>query len=131
MSRTISISTATFAAIWANRQEGEENEDTILQRILGCTTNEATPPSNGRTGFVDTRNRVTFPEGFKIFRIYKGREYRATATEGIWRRADTGQTFTSLNQLNSSIADGNENVWNGNWKYTAEDGRQRSINDLR
>ena len=131
MSRTINVSTATFAAIWGNRKEGEETEDIILQRILGCTTSEIAPPTSGRTGFADARNGVTFPEGFEIFRVYKGREYRATATGGVWRRADNGRTFTSLNQLNGSIADGNENVWNGNWKYTADDGRQRSINDLR
>ena len=32
--KTISISTATFAALWAARKEGEETEDAILTRLL-------------------------------------------------------------------------------------------------
>ena len=36
----------------------------------------------------------------------------------------------TLNQLNESIAAGDENIWNGNWKYRAEDGMICSINDL-
>ena len=32
--KTISISTATFAALWAARKEGEETEDAILSRLL-------------------------------------------------------------------------------------------------
>ena len=34
--KTISISTATFAAIWASRHDGEETEDQILSRLLGA-----------------------------------------------------------------------------------------------
>jgi Negative regulator of replication initiationR len=33
--KTIEISTAVFAAIWAARREGEESENDILSRILG------------------------------------------------------------------------------------------------
>ncbi len=33
--RTIEVSTAAFAAIWANRRDGEESENTILERMLG------------------------------------------------------------------------------------------------
>ncbi|WP_152522555.1 hypothetical protein [Sphingobium ummariense] len=33
--RTIEISTNVFAKIWANRIEGEESENQILQRLLG------------------------------------------------------------------------------------------------
>ncbi len=32
--KTISVSTATFAALWAARKEGEETEDAILTRLL-------------------------------------------------------------------------------------------------
>lgn len=34
--KTISISTATFAALWAARKEGEETEDAILSRLLSA-----------------------------------------------------------------------------------------------
>lgn len=37
----------------------------------------------------------------------------------------------TLNQLNSSIAAGAENVWNGNWEYRAPDGTLHSIGELR
>ena len=33
--KTISISTDTFAAIWAARKDGEDTEDAILSRLLG------------------------------------------------------------------------------------------------
>lgn len=35
--RSISISTEVFAKIWAQRVEGEEDEDAILKRLLGVT----------------------------------------------------------------------------------------------
>ncbi len=35
--KTISVSTATFAAIWAARKEGEETEDAIISRLLAST----------------------------------------------------------------------------------------------
>ena len=44
---------------------------------------------------------------------------------------DTGDLYPTLNQLNNLIAAGAENIWNGNWKYRAEDESIRSINDLR
>ena len=135
MSRTIMISTDVFAAIWAQRQEGEETEDAILRRVFGCK------PSNGHAaeaiqatgtgGVFDSRNDVHFPQGFKTFRTYKRREYEAIAQDGTWLRPDTGQRYPTLNQLNESIAAGNENIWNGNWKYRTDDGAIRSINELR
>ena len=36
--KTISISTATFAAIWAARQSGEDTEEQILARLLGASS---------------------------------------------------------------------------------------------
>ena len=38
--KTISISTATFAAIWAARQSGEDSEEQILARMLGASSSE-------------------------------------------------------------------------------------------
>ena len=77
------------------------------------------------------RNGVRFPRGFTAIRKYKHKEYKAIAEGGAWVREDTGQQFPTLNQLNASIADGNENVWNGNWKYRNDNGALRSINELR
>jgi hypothetical protein len=83
------------------------------------------------TGVRDERNGVSFPEGFEIFRTYKQQEYRARAQSGAWHRLDNGQKYPTLNQLNSSIAAGAENVWNGNWKYRTPEGAQKSIAELR
>ena len=55
----------------------------------------------------------------------------ARAADGTWLRPDVGKRYPTLNQLNESIAAGNENIWNGNWKYRADDGAIRSINELR
>jgi hypothetical protein len=136
MSRTITISTDVFAAIWANRQDGEETEDAILRRVLACTkASEAAAapslPKDETGGVFDARNGVKFPEGFEILRNYKRKEYQAHARNGFWVRSDNGARYPTLNQLNSSIAAGAENVWNGNWKYRAPDGTLRSIGELR
>ena len=133
MSRTITLSTTVFAAIWANRHDGEETEDAILRRLLDCDSGVAT---NGvqeerEGGVYDTRNDVHFAEGFEIFRSYKRREYKAIARRGVWIREDTGKRFPTLHQLNESITSNNENVWNGSWKYRVPDGSFRSINSLR
>lgn len=133
MPRTISISTDVYAAIWAERLNGEESEDEILRRKLGLksTASPAPETETDAGGVVDSRNNVHFPKGFRAFRRYKGKSYDAVAQNGMWVRADTKQQYPTLNQLNASIADGNENIWNGNWKYHAEDGSVRSINNLR
>ena len=129
--RTISISTEAFAKLWSCREDGEESEDDILRRILGChklpaeDTEEAKPQ-----GFYDSRHKVHFPEGFEIFRHYKGVEYRAVATHGHWLLQNTNGVFTSLNQLTVTVADGRENAW-VSWNYIAEDGEEKKISTLR
>lgn len=140
--KTIQVSTDVFAEIWKIRREGEESENDILARILGCErkpigkdlavalANVVNPRIEHPQGFSDFRNNVKFPEGFQIHRNYKNKKYTAIATMGKWKRQDTGQYFESLNQLNESIASGNENVWNGNWKFI--DGEiEHSIDELR
>ncbi len=135
MQRSITVSTDVFAAIWAKRQEGENTEDEILRRIFGCGVKAEpigepiVPAMEG--GVYDNRNDVHFPEGFEIFRMYKRREYAAIARSGFWVRKDNARRFPTLNQLNESIAAGSENVWNGSWKYRAQDGSIRSIAELR
>ncbi len=133
MTRTITVSTSVFAAIWANRRDGEETEDTILGRLLGCGDGARSNQADGvdDSGVLDSRNDVHFPEGFELFRNYKRKEYKAIAHSGVWIREDTGERFPTLNQLNESIVSGNENVWNGNWKYRTPDGTFRSIDTLR
>ena len=137
MPRTITVSTEVFAAIWAQRQDGEENEDAILIRLFNCrggaVVASSAPTESAPTGIGvrDSRNGVEFPEGFEIFRTYKKREFSAIAQGGVWVRKDDGRQFPPLNQLNASIAVGAENVWNGNWKYRSADGMIRSIGDLR
>lgn len=133
MSRTITVSTAVFAAIWANRRDGEETENAILGRMLGCGgeagASETASTSDG--GIHDSRNNVHFPEGFEVFRNYKRKQYKAIARQGFWLREDTGERYPTLSQLNQSIVAGNENVWNGNWKYRTPEGAWRSIDSLR
>lgn len=135
MSRTITVSTEAFAAIWADRQPGEESEDAILRRKFGCASPVESPepaPATGLNGGVyDSRNNVSFPRGFTIFRTYKHRDYEAVAQDGAWVRRDTGERYPTLNRLNASITTGAENVWNGNWKYKTDDGMIRSIDHLR
>lgn len=134
--RSIHVSTDVFAAIWARRQSGEDSEDAILKREFGClsatNSNASVPDAAAQLGGVrDTRNGVRFPEGFRIFRNYKGREFIAEAKAGSWVRLDDGSSYPTLNQLNSSIAAGAENVWNGNWKFRDDTGKALSIGQLR
>jgi hypothetical protein len=42
--RTIQISTAAFAKIWAHRVDGEEDENTILERLLGVESSQQDSP---------------------------------------------------------------------------------------
>jgi len=133
MGRSISVSTDVYAAIWAARERGEDTEDAILARILSCKVEETQhqPVRQEGDGFLDARNGVHFPEEFEIFRRYRGKPYSAVASRGIWIRKDNQTGYRSLNQLNASITAGNENVWNGNWKYRASDGTVQSISRLR
>ena len=135
MQRTITVSTDVFAAIWADRKEGEENENEILRRKFGCSTESAVkdvePTLEISGGVHDTRNGVHFPRGFVAFRRYKRRDYEAVASDGSWLRKDTGESFPTLNQLNKSITAGPENVWNGNWKFRDESGTIQPLDFLR
>jgi len=136
MRRSIDVLTDVYAAIWAARQPGENDEDAILARVLGCKRSAQTEEHHTiryapGAGVYDARNNVRFAEGFEIYRNYKGRRYEAVAKGGVWMRKDTGATYATLNQLNSSIASGAENVWNGNWKFRDSVGTETSIGKLR
>jgi hypothetical protein len=136
--RNIVVSTSVFSAIWAKREDGEESEDQILSRILGTRVAnsvcepEKNPPSNTSnlkrgSGVFESRKGIHFPEGAVIFRQYKRNRYEAIAIDGSWVRSDNGAKFDSLNQLNQSIASGNENVWIGSWKFVGADGKEYPI----
>jgi len=134
MTRPITVSTDVFAGIWAKRKSGEDTEDVILRRILNCPPSpkkRISEPEISEIGFKDNRNGVLFKKGFEIFRHYKGKKYSATAVNNSWLRQDNNSLFYSINQLNESIAAGNENVWNGNWKYKDKNGFVHSIDRLR
>ena len=133
MQKTIGISTDVFAAIWANRKEGEDTEDVILRRILGCKTNGSniiTSGANDRIGVFEKRKEIEFPYGFAIFRNYKNREYEAVAKDGFWQRTDTNKGYPTLNQLNSSIVDGVESAWDS-WKYRDSNGEIQLLRNWR
>ncbi len=138
--RTIIVSTDVFAALWAQRQAGEDSENAILERILGLPVG---PPiaqqivagggragrnGDGLGGIYNRMFDVHFPAGFEIFRTYKGREYSAVVRDGRWLME--GQSFPSLFALSMAIIDSRENPWM-HWKYRDANGRVDLISALR
>lgn len=131
--KSITISSAVFAAIWREHKEGEETEDAILRRLLGVTTNVEEMPAGGRmNGFYDERSGVHFFQGMRIYRTYKGHKREAIAQNDRWFVPATGQSFHSLHKLSQSVNNnGNENAWT-NWKYRdAKTGEEHLIDNLR
>lgn len=129
--RSIAVSTDTYSKIWALRQEGEENEDDILRRVLIAIPEhmDSTVSVSG-FGFSDARHNVHFPENFKIKRRYLGSEFEAIATSGQWRLLKDGQLYGSLNELSKAIGAKTENAWL-NWNFADENGKIRKVGDLR
>jgi hypothetical protein len=133
--RSISISTEVFARIWFLRRPGEQSEDAVLRRVLGCEESEddVQPPApgigSGETGVLDRRHDVQFPEGFEVFRVYLGRDYSARASKGNWVRSD-GTSYRSLNELSRSIGARTENAW-VNWFFKDRNGRRVAVSTLR
>ena len=139
--RMIQVSTDVFAALWAKRQPAEDNENAILERLLGLPKGpEVGPPvlvvqsrggerqPRGDGGIHNGLFNVHFPPGFEIFRTYKGKRYSATVREGRWIM--NGEAFPSLFALSMAIVDSRENPW-VHWRYRDEDGKDRVIRDLR
>lgn len=112
--RTISLDDATYAALWSRWQEGDDGEVGIIKRLLGLPSKKASAASSV-PGFVDKRSGVQFPQGFEIFRTFKGTVFRAVAEGGVWRLPD-GRTAPSLNSLSAMIGAPTENAWMG-WRY--------------
>jgi hypothetical protein len=132
--RQILVSTDTYAAIWAERRPGEDNEDAVLRRVLRVPSISA-KVDNSKTksdliGFRDPRFGIELTEGFEIFRMYQGREYRAKAIGGKWRLENTGAEYPSLNQLSRAIGTSVENAWR-NWYFTDINGKRQLVQALR
>ncbi|QEE46078.1 hypothetical protein FVA81_16315 [Rhizobium sp. WL3] len=131
--RQIEVSVDVFAAIWAARNDGENSEDEVLRRLLDLPTKVPTPPQislQAEDGFKDARFRVELPEGFEIYRVYKGQEIRARATKGKLQLVGSDHFFLSFNQLSRAATGNIENAWK-NWYFTGRDGKRHSIEGLR
>jgi hypothetical protein len=117
--RTLEVGESTYAAIWAAWKEGDDGEEGVIRRLLGLKISG----SNGdrkKTGFRDKRYGVEFPEGFRIFRTFKGKDYWAIAQNGVWVR-ENNRHVPSLNQLSAQIGAPTENAWTG-WHYDTGEG---------
>lgn len=129
--RSIPVSMDLFAAIWRAQQPGEASEEEILRRILGVSSTAAVSPSPPtKIGFSDPRFGIGLPEGFEIFRVYKGAEYRARAVDGKWLLTNTGEMHPSLNKLSRAVSGNVENAWN-NWYYLDKNGKRQLVTSLR
>lgn len=134
--RAVQLSTETFAAIWADRQPGEDNEDAIIARKFGIKRQAApatvSPARDLRvtTGFHDPRFEFVVPPGFEVFRVFKGKKYTAQAISGFWVSNHNGMGYPSLNELSKAIGAGTENAWRA-WFYRDDKGVRRPVDDLR
>lgn len=88
------------------------------------------PTASQNPGFSDPRFDLVLPEGFEIFRNYKGTEFRARATGGKWLLLNNGKLFPSLNQLSGGTSGNIENAWR-NWYFMGRDGKRYLIERLR
>ena len=128
--RTIQVPTALYAAIWADRQPGEETEAEILARRYNVARDAPKEPSpDTDLGFSDPKYGFKVDGGFSIFRVFKGKEYTACAAAGLWFY--DGDGYASLNDLSIAIGAGGENAWHG-WLFRdAATGEARVLSDLR
>jgi len=130
--RMIQISTDVYAAIWADRQQGEETEDEMLARKYGVQ--RKAPERDFAVsvdGFSDAKYGFVTPPGFTIYRDFKKRRFTAVAAQGFWISSHDQKGYASLNELSVSIGAGKENAW-GAWFYDdPETGKRRPVSDLR
>jgi len=128
MAPSVDVSPEVLARLRALAGEAGRGADEVLRLLLGLP--DSKPIAADAAGFIDATYGVRFPEGFEIFRTYKGRAVRARAEGGGWRLDADGRTYDSLNQLSRAVIDGNENAWMF-WHYRGADGRPRRIAELR
>lgn len=130
--RQIAVSVDLYARIWSWRQDGEDSENAILERLLSSSSpalEKHRALGSAPEGFWDSRHGVVFHEGFEIFRRFKGADVRATASGGVWVLWRDGSTYGSLNQLSRAIGAGTENAWMG-WHFLG-DGQRYPISSMR
>ncbi|MGH6660971.1 MAG: hypothetical protein ACREB6_05500 [Rhodospirillales bacterium] len=133
MPPSVDLSPEVLKRLAALAGDGKRSADQVLRLLLGLPE---TMPAGGAVaaeaapGFEDTTYGVCFPEGFEIFRTYKGRPHRARVAQGRWRLEADGRAYDSLNQLSQAVIDGNENAWMF-WLFRGADGRPRRIAELR
>jgi len=126
--KQITVSADVFSRIWALRQDGEDSESDILARVLSSAPKQEKDREPGYVagnlddGVRDVRSGTHFPEGFEIFRRFKGTDVRAIASGGAWVLRASGARYASLNELSRGVGAGAENAW-VNWHYL--DGAQR------
>lgn len=141
----LTVSDEVFFRLRALDQSGAQSEDQILRRLLDCAPKQFAEAATGShpnspnreadafEGFEDATYGIVFPEGFKIFRTYKGRPYTAHVVRGRWRLEDSGAhtpAYDSLNRLSQAVIDGNENAWMF-WYFKTPDGTPKRIAELR
>lgn len=80
-------------------------------------------------GFYDVSSGARWAEGEEIFRVYKGKEFRARAQRGQWTLLNTGARCGSLKALSDATV-GHENAWT-DWKFLDDAGRPRIVSDRR
>lgn len=133
--KTISISNTLYGLLWAHSVESDKSEEDILRRLLTLHHKSAAiqptiqAPMESTPGFTDSRSGTVFPQGFKIFRTYKGKRYSATASQGKWDLEGHLIAYGSLSALSAAVGAKTENAWLG-WKFE-RDGVARLINELR
>jgi hypothetical protein len=131
--RSIQVSTDVFAQIWAIRKPGEDSEDAILRRALGCPSTVMMPSTldpPDQLGIFDAKYGVTFREGFETFRTYLGSEYVAKVSNGRWLLSSDNKTYRSLNELSNAIGAKTENAW-ANWCFRNAHGERQVVSELR
>jgi hypothetical protein len=139
--KTVQLQNPVYGALWGVALDSDRDENDILRRLLGMTVISNVPAASGSApiraatgwvdgGFRDPRYGVLFPEGFTIFRSYRGKNYSARVFNGKWVMPDREVQYDSLNSLNKAIGAGTENAW-FSWNYVDSRGRRKKIGELR
>lgn len=140
--RSIQVSTSVFAAIWSARAEGEDTEDAILSRLLKAAGENVELKKSLNSDFLgekeilvkegvsDARFGFSVPEGFEIFRVFKGRQYKAHAQNYSWILESDGKAYSNLSELSQAIGAAAENAWGG-WSCRSKGGKIVKVGSLR
>lgn len=131
--RALSVTTDVFAAIWSDRQPGEETENDILARKFGVKLHAATSKRDIQVsfGWQDPKYGVQLPVDFEIWKVFKNKKYTARAVQGSWISAHDGNGYPTLNDLSIAIGAGGENAWHGWWCRHPQTGAECRVSELR